>query len=67
MPGPVLDALLWAWTNANGRLPDSNTMSEAEIAQYWQDYLAVLRDAIFAMTGKEPDDYLSPVTNGERA
>jgi hypothetical protein len=66
MPGPVLDALLWAWTNANGRLPDRNTMSEEEIYKYWNDYRAILSSAILDMTGKEPDEYLSAVSNGER-
>lgn len=52
-----LEALLWAWTNATGRLPDSNTMTEDEIARYWKDYGAILERAIRKLTGMAPDDY----------
>lgn len=52
-----LEALLWAWTNAMGRLPDDNTMTEAEIAKYWEDYAAIVKEAILKLTGMAPDDY----------
>jgi hypothetical protein len=55
---PELEALLWAWTNAMGRLPDRNTMSETEIGKYWEDYGAILKKAILKLTGMAPDDYL---------
>ena len=54
-----LDALLWAWTNLMGRLPDDNTMTEDEIKQYWLEYADVVRRAIVKLTaGVEPDAYL---------
>jgi hypothetical protein len=53
-----LEALLWAWTNAMGRLPDDNTMTAAEISTYWDDYGALLKAAIEKLTGLAPDDYL---------
>jgi hypothetical protein len=37
-----------------GRLPDHNTMTKAEIEQYWIDYHDVLRRAIKQLSGKEP-------------
>lgn len=53
-----LEALLWAWTNINGRMPDANTMTEDEIAQYWEDYGSILERAIRKLTGGlAPDEY----------
>lgn len=51
----VQEALLWAWTNATGRLPDRGTMTEAEIKQYWVDYRAILRRAIRQFPCGEPN------------
>jgi hypothetical protein len=50
----VTEALEWAWTNMTGRLPDKNTMSEAEIEEYWREYETILRAAIQIRTGKTP-------------
>jgi cobalamin biosynthesis Mg chelatase CobN len=55
----VLDALLWAWTNATGRLPDTNTMTATEIQDYWVEYQRRLRLAVQSITGQHPDQYLS--------
>lgn len=54
MSDVVTEALEWAWTNAKGRLPDRNTMSEAEIEQYWKDYEAILECALRIRTGRTP-------------
>lgn len=50
----TLEALEWAWTNIQGRMPDKNTMSETEIAEYWMTYESKVRHAIVNITGKEP-------------
>lgn len=50
----VLTALMWAWTNALGRLPDGNTMTEAEIQNYRLEYEQILRTAIRSITGDDP-------------
>jgi hypothetical protein len=50
----VTEALEWAWTNMQGRMPDKNTMSEAEIEQYWMNYEAILERAIRIRTGRNP-------------
>lgn len=49
-----LEALRWAWSNATGRLPDSNTMTKEEIDIYWADYRDILRRAIKHLSGLEP-------------
>lgn len=54
-----LEALLWAWTNAMGRLPDRNTMTNAEIEEYQNNYCAILEQSIKKLTGLEPDAYLA--------
>lgn len=56
-PSPVLDALLWAWTNLTGRLPDTNTMTETEIEKYWEDYRSIVSTAVVSLTGLDPDNY----------
>lgn len=63
----VLDALLWAWTNATGRLPDNNTMTESEISDYWFQYQSRLEQAVRSLTGQHPDQYLAARAHGELA
>lgn len=53
-----LEALLWAWTNLMGRLPDKNTMTADEIDKYWEDYGDKVLMAVRHLTGMHPDDYL---------
>jgi hypothetical protein len=50
----IAEALGWAWTNLQGRMPDANTMTKTEIENYWVSYENILRAAILNVTGKEP-------------
>lgn len=63
----VLEALLWAWTNAMGRMPDANTMSDAEIASYWDKYEILLTKAVGTLTdGATPDDTIKKLRRENR-
>lgn len=52
--GEMLDALRWAHTRLMGRLPDTNTMTTAEIEKYERDYAEKIIGAITKATGEEP-------------